>query len=887
MSTHDQQRWREISARLDEALDLDEAAREAWLSELEQRDPSIAQAVRSLIAEREGLARQPLLTEGRTAGFARGGLAGQQLGAYTLDTVIGHGGMGTVWLAHRSDGRFEGRAAVKLLNAALLGRPAEMRFVREGSVLAKLRHPNIAQLVDAGVAPSGQPYLVLEHIEGERIDRYAEERNLSVDARVRLFLDVLAAVAHAHSHLIVHRDIKPSNILVTPQGVVKLLDFGVAALLGPDDSSLTREADAGLTPEYAAPEQLLRQPVTTATDVYALGLVLFVLLAGKHPLGPEGKSVPEIARATLDNETPRPSEFAEDPTRGHALRGDLDNIVGKALRKDPAERYSTAETFAADLRNYLACQPVSARPDSVAYRARKFVQRHRGGVAAGVLMALVLIGATVVTTLQMFEARRQRDAALYESRRAEFQSRFAFQIMSQVGSDGRPMTMKELMDKGIEVLETNYGDDPRFIIGMLVQISGRYMDLRDTRGEHAALVKAEGIARKLGDPERIAFVQCNTVETELALGRPEAARERMRDGLENLAKMDSPSFDRRTDCGAAQARLLWAEGRLPEAIEAGTRVAAMYETENKTTDLSYQTIASMLEVMLGEEGRRHEALEWNKRSAEALERMGAQGTLQMVSRHHNRANHLAHLGELREALAVQRDVVARIEHQQKDDALKSPFLARLGFFVARVEESAEGMPMIDRALATAVAHDNRMDQIGALLNRAQANVHLGRLDAVLPDLESIERLALDNPGENRQWMRQVRFIRAQVLFARGQPGAALDEMNGVLADTGYPARRVANRLAAMVTLKSQAELAIGRNAAALASARDAVAIAEPASSSPERSADVGAALMALASAQRAAGDVAGARASARRAAVALTHGLGPDHSETRTALQFQ
>jgi eukaryotic-like serine/threonine-protein kinase len=503
------------------------------------------------------------------------------------------------------------------------------------------------------------------------------------------------------------------------------------------------------------------------------------------------------------------------------------------------------------------------------------------------LMALVLIGATVITTLQMFEARRQRDAALYESRRAEFQSRFAFQIMSQVGADGRPMTMKELMDKGIEVLEKNYGDDPRFIIGMLVQISGRYMDLRDTKGEHAALVKAEGIARKLGDPERIAFVQCNTVETELALGRPEAARERMRDGLENLAKMGTPSFDRRTDCGTAQARLLWAEGRLPEAIEAGTRVAAMFEAENKTTDISYQTIATMLEVMLGEQGRRHEALEWNERSAAALERMGAQGTLQMVSRHHNRANHLAHLGELREALNIERGVVGSIEHQQKDDVVKSPFLNRLGFYMARVEESAEGIPLIDRALATAVSNDNHMDQIGGLMNRAQANVHLGRLDPVLPDIEAAEQLARANPDENREWMRQMRFIRAQVMFARSEPGPALEELDRVLAEIDYPTRRVANRLAAMVTLKSRAELALGRNAAALASAQDALRIAEVASLKPERSADVGGALMALASAQRAAGDASGARASAGRAVTALTNGLGPNHSETRAARDFQ
>ncbi len=239
--------------------------------------------------------RDPLLNEGRTAAVTRSGLTGQQLGAYTLDSVIGHGGMGTDLARPSQRWAIRGRVAVKLLNAALLGRPSEQRFVREGSVLAKLRHPNIAQLVDAGVAPSGQPYLVLEYVEGQRIDRYAEERNLSIEARVKLFLDVLAAVAHAHSHLVVHRDIKPSNILVTPGGEVKLLDFVSRASRAARHITDTRRGcrtHAGVRGAGA----LLRQPVTTATDVYALGLVLFVLLAGKHPLGVEGKSVPEMAR---------------------------------------------------------------------------------------------------------------------------------------------------------------------------------------------------------------------------------------------------------------------------------------------------------------------------------------------------------------------------------------------------------------------------------------------------------------------------------------------------------------------------------------------------------------------------------------------------------------
>ncbi len=889
MPTEEQKRWLEISPYLDEALDLEDSDRAQWLKDLDDRAPTVADAVRALVAGRAELSAQPLLSDGRTAAVSRAGLAGQQLGAYTLESVLGHGGMGTVWLAHRSDGRYEGRVAVKLLNAALLGRPSEQRFVREGSVLAKLRHPNIAQLVDAGVAPSGQPYLVLEYVEGARIDHYAEEHNLDVEARVRLFLDVLAAVAHAHTHLIVHRDIKPSNILVTRDGVVKLLDFGIAALLGPEDAQLTREVEAGLTPEYAAPEQLLRQPVTTATDVYSLGIVLFMLLAGKHPLGIEaGKSVPELARATLDQDLPRPSQLAGDPARGTSLRGDLDNIVAKALKKIPEERYATAEALAQDLRCFLACQPVSAQPDSLTYRAGKFVRRHRGGVTAGVIMALVLIGATALTTLQSIEARRQRDAALYQSRRAEFQARFAYQIMSEVGRDGRPITIRQLMEKGINVLDKSYGDDPRFVIGMLINMSGRYMDLGDTNGEHDALVKAEQLARQVGDPDLIARVQCNTVETELALGRPQVARERMRDGLENLAKVFDASYGRKTECGLAQARLLWSEGKLPEAIDAATKVAGIIEAAHKTDeDLSYQSVTSMLEVMLGQQGRRREAREWNARAIAALERSGREDTMSMSNARHNQATHLYNGGEVRAAFDQEHALVERLIAQQGLESVPAPFANRLGVYQTRIEGTDAGFVWLDRAVATATSLNNRLDQIGALLGRAQGHVLMGRLDTVEQDIAAAERLAQDNPGENRDYMRAARFIRAQALLMRNQPAAVVTQIDSILGEVDYPRQRVASRLAPMLTLKARAQLALGHNDAALSTARGALAVAEAVATKPEQSADVGGALMVVAQSQRASGDINGARASAQRAAISLAGGLGADHPEARIAREFR
>jgi serine/threonine-protein kinase len=286
-SSADPARWRRLSARLDEALDLGAKERAAWLERLAASEPDLAGDIEALLADHAASAAAGFLAG--TAGITSAepdqvaSLAGQTLGNYTLERPIGEGGMGSVWLAHRSDGLYAGEVAVKLLNASLIGRSGGERFKREGAFLARLAHPNIARLIDAGMTGSGQPFLVLEYVDGERIDRFCDGARLDVAARLRLFLDVLAAVAHCHANLTVHRDIKPSNVMVATGGVVKLLDFGIAKLLeggalAAESTELTRAGGRALTPEYAAPEQLVGQPVTTATDVYTLGLLLFVHL---------------------------------------------------------------------------------------------------------------------------------------------------------------------------------------------------------------------------------------------------------------------------------------------------------------------------------------------------------------------------------------------------------------------------------------------------------------------------------------------------------------------------------------------------------------------------------------------------------------------------------
>ncbi len=427
MSTLSPDEWQVLSPYLDRALAMTDEERSEWLSSLGERDPALAAQLAELLSEHRVLAQEGFLENRQFAVPNATGLAGQTLGPYTLISQIGQGGMGSVWLARRSDGRFERQAAVKFVNIALAGRATEERFKREGSILGRLTHPHIADLLDAGVSSDGQPYLILEYVDGEAIDQYCDEHKLDVEARVRLFLDVLAAVAHAHANLIVHRDIKPSNVLVTTGGEVKLLDFGIAKLLEDEGSSasatqLTLEGGGALTPQFAAPEQVTGGAVTTATDVYALAVLLYLLLTGQHPAGPGPHSPAHLVKAITETEPLRPSDTtssanAESIAEKRAttadklhrlLRGDLDTIIVKALKKNPQERYASVTGFADDLQRYLKHEPISARPDALGYRAAKFLRRNRTVVALSAAALALVIGSL---SAGLLVANRERKVA--------------------------------------------------------------------------------------------------------------------------------------------------------------------------------------------------------------------------------------------------------------------------------------------------------------------------------------------------------------------------------------------------------------------------------------------------------------------------------------------
>lgn len=474
MIQHD---WPRVSALLDELLDLDEAGRRARLQALDATDAALARHLRDML---EMDAQQPdFLAEPVVDHLLGGPQVGDHIGPYTLERCLGEGGMGQVWLAQRSDGLFERRLALKLLRPGFASNALQTRFAMERRILARLVHPNIARLLDAGVTPDGRPFLVLEYINGTPINTYADEQALDIDERIALFLQVCDAVSHAHSNLIVHRDLKPSNILVTPTGQVRLLDFGIAKLLdvpGEISQNVTRTGMQAFTLHYAAPEQLRGESITTMTDVYALGMVLYELLTGVKPYRLDTVSDVQWQAAILQQDPIRPSLAAktsdshEIQQRARVLAGDLERIILKALHKVPVDRYGSADALADDLRSYLGGWPVSARAPSLAYRTSKYVQRHITGVAVSALVGLSVVLAIGGVVWQSREA-------VHEASRAQVVKQFVTALFEGAGADTDDI--RRLLESGVARAERSLSDKPEARADLLGMVAQLYNGLGD------------------------------------------------------------------------------------------------------------------------------------------------------------------------------------------------------------------------------------------------------------------------------------------------------------------------------------------------------------------------------------------------------------------------
>ncbi len=488
-----------------QAIELPAHQRADWIAEQCRGDEAMRAKVEQLLRAdakaRDFMEQAPASIADAAAAAARSA-APIAFGVYRVVRSIGQGGMGEVWLAERNDGEFDQRVAVKRLTYPTPG--LLQRFRQERQILAAFEHPNIARLIDGGLDADGIPYLAMEYVEGVPITDYVGEHDLGVAARLRLFLRVCEAVQYAHQNLIVHRDLKPSNIFVTTDGTPKLLDFGIAKVLTTTETSAATQTVARLlTPDYAAPEQFTGGAITTATDVFALGVVLYELLAGARPWR-SASSGEAAMMATLLTDPPPPSA-AIDRAAGDAiarrrvLRGDLDRIVLTAIAKDPARRYPSADAFAADIRRYLEGRPVAARGDGAWYRFGKFARRNRYALAAAVLAITVCIAATAISL-------RQAQRANEQAARAQAARQFLVGVFEQANPDenrGRSMTAHELLQKGERQLTGRFIDEPAARADVTGLIGGLYWDLGDYERALALLKEADTLTEDPRVPDEI------------------------------------------------------------------------------------------------------------------------------------------------------------------------------------------------------------------------------------------------------------------------------------------------------------------------------------------------------------------------------------------------
>jgi len=427
------ERWYRIEALFEQALGLAKTERGRFLDEVCAGDPELHRELEALIAGSPTWAasvRSAVIAEARLLAGDAAAQVGRRIGPFRLVRLVGEGGMGAVYLGERDDAQFSQRVAIKIVPHAFSSPSSIARFRDERQILAALEHPNIVRLLDGGSTDDGLPYLVMEYIEGPTITDYATRHQLSVRRRVELVRQVCTALQHAHRHLVVHRDIKPNNILVDADGSPKILDFGIAKLLAPiarfEREARTVTGAAMFTPEYASPEQARGDGVSTASDVYSVGAVLYELMTSEPPLRPTGNAL-ERLRVICEVEPPRPSGIAPSARR-RELTGDLDNIIVKALHKDPEQRYASIEELSSDLARWLDGRPVTAQRATLGYRSRKFVRRNKAMVVAASLVTAMLLAATVVS---LREAHRADDQAV----RAEAEARNALDAARRAGTE--------------------------------------------------------------------------------------------------------------------------------------------------------------------------------------------------------------------------------------------------------------------------------------------------------------------------------------------------------------------------------------------------------------------------------------------------------------------
>ncbi len=824
----DPDRWTRVADLFHEALDRPPTERPGFLAAACGEDADLRAEVAAMLeadAGAGGLLLERVVPEQLAPG--------SRLGAYRIEGLVGAGGMGEVYRATRADGAYEQTVAIKLLRPDYRSAEAIHRFRLERQLLARLVHPEIAALVDGGTAPDGRPYLVLQYVDGLPITRYVAEHHLPLAARLRLLVRVARVVQFAHGRLIVHRDLKPSNIQILPDGSPRLLDFGIAKLLDPDVAEgatpVTRPETRLLTPEHAAPEQLRREPVGTATDVYGLGALLYELQTGRRPFGGGGRSPAQLEREILEQDPLPPSRAVADPALSRALRGDLDRITLMALRKEPDRRYGSAGEFADDLERHLAGRPVRAERDTLRYRARKFAGRNRGWLLAGAAGLILVAGFMASLLWQNRQVTRARDRAEAERAVAEDVVGMMTELFEQSnpevvpgGDTMRVAAFLDLAERGAAALRA----DP----GRQAQMWRVLGNVRGSRGEYGraadllrrALRYADS-ARGPTDPlgARIYFELAQVVNSLEGSARGAAmldsAVTRLRqaggerdsvlalalyrlafvtdDRRLQWARFDSAirmqrarGTDSLTIAGAldAQGHAFLGRGRPAEALasfEGSLRLLEhLVPADHPYRLTETNNVASALGG-LGDWARAESLV----RGVGAVDRRQDSTSEAVGWDQHRLALLVANQGRLREAEALLVDALARLRRHLAPDHVALASMTRdLAIVIAAQGRTREGLRLLDSTIARTARGEPTPGVTAAFfhLQRGKLLLRLGRVDEADRAIQAGARGVLAGTPLAHPYRIQVHFIRGLLALTQGEPAAAVDEFTATREGRG-------------------------------------------------------------------------------------------------------
>jgi serine/threonine protein kinase len=900
----DPKHWPILSRLLDEALEVPPEARERWLESLPAADSAYKEELRTLLrhgsaeATRDFLDILPNLREAvdnaRAAVSVTPLRPGTAVGPYVVEREIGSGGMGAVWLARRSDGLIKRPVALKLPHPGPHGRHLAERFASERDILAELSHPNIARLYDAGFADDGQPFLALEYVAGAPLIEYCDQQRLDVCHRLRLFQQVLRAVQYAHGNLVIHRDLKPSNVIVGNDGRAMLLDFGIARLIALDPRDETGRAQAGpgggaLTPDYASPEQIAGQPVTTASDIYSLGVLLFELLTGERPYKSAGMAREQLEEAILKREPPSPSQALGESTmaqaaasaRGSTVRGlcasingDLDAITLKALRKAPAGRYATADALSADIECYLEGEPIAARRNNRWYRTRKFIARHKPPVL-GAAVALVAVIATAAIALYEAHAAAgharaaaaERDRALALSSRNEAIADFLNVLITESAAADQPLTSGDMLARSEALVSAEFRGNTEHRTAVLDLVGVYYRTMGDEKRSLRLLQEAFDAIGQSPDADLRRKVTCDLAMTMGSLGKlPEA--ERMLAGV-----IDDPQATAQqvAECLAYRSSVAQIEGDAPGAVQYGQKALQRLRT---VANPSAATEAGILGAIADGErlaGHSSAAEEYFRQSLQQYTRAGREHGPDATVTRNNLAVVYDGTGNPRHALQVY-DEILQSAPQTHAGALPVVMVgnrARALESIGRFDEARTGY---ERCIELSVRGELPLMHLHCLAGLAWLARETGDLpgaDRYLREASELARTATPATGPHQVILN---IARARIALANNQLAAARAILDAVLA----AGNTVFFQMAALLP-RAEVNLNEGRLAQAEADARKALALAQDAQGGVPHSNRTGLSWLMLGRVLAKKGDTVGSRQALLAAIDHLSNTVDPDH----------